>query len=319
MQVEMSGNSAGTPDERYQEDGLLFDCAGATLVGVLARPKPPREPQALGVLIVVGGPQYRVGSHRQFVALARSLAVRGHAVLRFDYRGMGDSGGEARDFLSVDADIGAAVGALLAAAPSVRGVALWGLCDGASAALLYCNHTRDRRVERLVLLNPWVRSPQNLARMQVRHYYRERLRERAFWAKLLSGRVAWGALSDLARTVGTLMRARRPPAGQETLEKPFPARMAHAWNAFEGGILLLLSENDYTAKEFLELTASEDVWQQALAHPVLTRRDIDGADHTFSEPHHARALERCVADWLADGGSEITMPAGPVTAPSVDG
>ena len=51
-----------------------------------------------GVLIVTGGPQYRAGSHRQFVLLARFLAARGMAVLRFDYRGMGDSEGAPRDY-----------------------------------------------------------------------------------------------------------------------------------------------------------------------------------------------------------------------------
>jgi alpha/beta superfamily hydrolase len=49
------------------------------------------------VLVIVGGPQYRAGSHRQFTLLARSLAEQGFAVLRFDYRGMGDSTGAMRD------------------------------------------------------------------------------------------------------------------------------------------------------------------------------------------------------------------------------
>lgn len=52
----------------------------------------------LGLLMVVGGPQYRVGSHRQFVLLARDLAAAGIPVFPFDYRGMGDSTGQARDF-----------------------------------------------------------------------------------------------------------------------------------------------------------------------------------------------------------------------------
>jgi len=53
---------------------------------------------ACGVLIVVGGPQYRVGSHRQFLLLSRRLAAEGHPVMRFDYRGMGDASGAMRGF-----------------------------------------------------------------------------------------------------------------------------------------------------------------------------------------------------------------------------
>ena len=82
-----------------REDAVVFQCEGASLVGILHVPE--REPARIGVLVIVGGPQYRVGSHRQFVLMARSLAQSGYAVLRFDYRGMGDSDGEMRTFESV--------------------------------------------------------------------------------------------------------------------------------------------------------------------------------------------------------------------------
>ena len=294
---------------------MLFDCAGETLVGVLAQPQTPREPSPLGVLIIVGGPQYRAGSHRQFVSLARTLADAGHAVLRFDYRGMGDSSGAARDFLGVDQDIAAAIEALQAAAPTVSRVALWGLCDAASAALLYCRQTRDARVERLVLLNPWVRSPQGLARVQVKHYYRERLLDPTFWAKLLSGRVARGAITELARTVKTLFANPAEPAGSAA-PKSFPARMAEACNGFDGGILLLLSENDYTAKEFLELAASDENWQRALSQPSLVREDLIDADHTLSEATHAQMMEQGVAAWLTAELQPAKMTAPPSIAPA---
>ena len=63
------------------EQPLLIECAGEQLVGIISRP-PVAAPAALGVVIVVGGPQYRAGSHRMFVELARALATAGHAVLR---------------------------------------------------------------------------------------------------------------------------------------------------------------------------------------------------------------------------------------------
>jgi hypothetical protein len=52
------------------EEPLLFRCENARLVGILHR---PAEQRTRGVLLVVGGPQYRVGSHRQFVLLAREF------------------------------------------------------------------------------------------------------------------------------------------------------------------------------------------------------------------------------------------------------
>ena len=73
------------------EDAVCFDCAGERLLGVLARPAcSDKESSEVGVLIVVGGPQYRVGCHRQFLLLARRAAAAGYPVFRFVYRGVGE-------------------------------------------------------------------------------------------------------------------------------------------------------------------------------------------------------------------------------------
>lgn len=152
----------------YSETPQFIPCGGERMLGILALPAVPAD---IGIVLVVGGPQTRVGSHRQFVLLSRRLAASGYAVLRFDYRGMGDSSGEQRGFEQVDEDIGAALDALQVTAPSVRRFVLWGLCDAASAALLYWRRTRDRRIAGFCLANPWVRSAATLARTQVRHYY----------------------------------------------------------------------------------------------------------------------------------------------------
>ena len=61
---------------------LSFPCNGAPLVGIV---HPAERPGRTGVLMVVGGgPQYRVGGHRQLVLWARQLAASGVAVMRFD-------------------------------------------------------------------------------------------------------------------------------------------------------------------------------------------------------------------------------------------
>lgn len=46
--------------------------------------------------------------------------------------------------------------------------------------------------------------------------------------------------------------------------------------------MLILSGDDYTAKEFLECLNNDPDWKDALAHPGLLRHDLPGADHTFS-------------------------------------
>lgn len=272
------------------EQVVAFDCVGEPLLGIVSRPAAPAR---TGVVIVVGGPQYRAGSHRQFVLLARALAAGGFAVLRFDYRGMGDGGGDLRNFEAVDEDIGAATLALRRAVPEVANVVLWGLCDGASAALTYWQATHDTSVAGLCLANPWVRSEASQARTQVRHYYTQRLRDPAFWRKLLSGQVARSAIGGLLRSV----RAARG-VGDASARPGFRQRMAEACHQFPGPMLLMLSGRDLTAKEFLDVAREDAAWRGVLERPQLQRIDLPEADHTFSDIAQCRKAEAATLAWF---------------------
>lgn len=274
-----------------KESVLNFVCEGQPLVGILA--EPDGMPAEVGVLIIVGGPQYRVGSHRQFTLLARDLAANGFAALRFDYRSMGDSAGETRDFLAVDADIKAAIDALLAARPALKRVALWGLCDAASAALLYLESTRDARVAGVALLNPWVRSAASLAQTHVKHYYWQRLRQKEFWLKLLKGGVGAKALRSLG---GNLRLARE--AGKASDSRSFQDRMAAGLRGFDSPALLVLSGDDYTAREFAGHAQSSAAWAGLLARPTLELHEMPTADHTFSTIADQDAQSSICLEWL---------------------
>ena len=188
----------------YEERPFFFACGGESLLGIVAAPPAPAE---VGVLVIVGGPQYRVGSHRQFVLLARALAGAGIACMRFDHRGAGDSSGAMRSFEAIDDDIRAAVDAFLALTPRVTKVVLWGLCDAASAACCYA--ASDPRVVGLVLLNPWVRTNASEASTYLRHYYGRRLLEPEFWRKVARGEVRAGSRSTVLRRAGPAGRRRR--------------------------------------------------------------------------------------------------------------
>jgi uncharacterized protein len=273
----------------FAEETVHFDCENATLLGILARPEQPVD---LGIVIVVGGPQTRVGSHRQFVLLERALAAAGYPVLRFDVRGMGDSSGAQRSFEAVSPDIGAAIDALQAACPTVKRIVLWGLCDAASAALLYYDETRDPRIAGLCLLNPWVRSAATLAKTQVKHYYGQRLLQKEFWAKLLSGRL------DIVQSVAELVRKLGQATAKTESQLGFQERMARGWKTFTGPIQLILSGNDYTAKEFLEYAASSASWRGLLEQTGVTRFDLPNADHTFSSQEWRNSVENACLDWL---------------------
>lgn len=290
-------NTASPHGAPVVSQALVFDLKGETLVGVLNAPAGPAQSTAL--VMVVGGPQVRVGSHRLFVRQARALAAQGHAVLRFDVRGMGDSTGQPAGFEQQDEDIAAAIAALQARRPEVQRVVLWGLCDGASASLLYLQRTQDPRIAGLVLLNPWVRSVQTLARAQVRHYYGQRLLQPGFWLKLLRGGVGLAALRGWWQNLQTARRSGAlSHAANGARAMPFQQRMALGWQRFRGPLLLVLSSKDLTAQEFAGHASSDPHWRGALSHTSVTRVDLDDADHTFSTGDSAVRLLQLTCTWM---------------------
>jgi exosortase A-associated hydrolase 1 len=269
-----------------QQHAVRFACRDCWLVGILHLPE---QPSARGVLIVTGGPQYRVGSHRQFVLLARHLAGQGIPVMRFDYRGMGDSEGDMRDFQHVQEDVAAAMGQFFAALPALRQVVIWGLCDGASSAAFYA--PQDRRVAGLVLLNPWVRTDQSLARATLRHYYVARIKDGEFWRKLAGGGFSFRrALTSLAQ----LSTAGSQAAQVESL----PDRLYQSLQQFRGQILVILSGADLGAREFMALSKQHAHWRSLLSAPHVRQATVEQANHTFASKSWRDDVAAMCTDWI---------------------
>jgi uncharacterized protein len=288
------------------EQTFAFACEGAELVGITHLPE---TPERVGVLIVVGGPQYRVGSHRQFVLLARALATAGFAAFRFDYRGMGDSSGELKGFQFIDADIRAAIDEFKRRVPSLQKIVLWGLCDGATASSVYA--ASDERVAGLVLLNPWVRSSQTLAKSLLTGYYARRLLDVAAWRKVLSQP---RALAKSVASVFSLARATVDKSADATKQLTSSATSAPATrkdeptlvdqmdeglHRFKGNVLLILSGADITANEFLAGVKSCARLEKRLQQAGATTREISTADHTFSRAQWRDQVAEWTREWLA--------------------
>ncbi|MFZ0692973.1 MAG: hydrolase 1, exosortase A system-associated [Alphaproteobacteria bacterium] len=273
---------------------ITFPVAGTDLIGILHT---PAVAPTLGVVIVVGGPQYRVGSHRQFILLARDLAARGFGVVRFDCRGMGDSGGEFPGFEHIEPDVAAAVELLVQRTPSITRIVLWGLCDATLAIARQAS--RDRRICGVVLVNPWVRSEASQARTHLKHYYLQRLVQKDFLTKLATGKFnpiasARALIRDTVRAFGALDDS-LPPT-QEADGNPLVQGMGESLQRFTGRILFILSGRDLTAKEFADATRRSKQWQRIYADDRVEVRRLDAADHTFSR----RAWRDQVAVWTGE-------------------
>lgn len=259
---------------------------GTQLVAIVHLPVVVRSRRA--VVIVVGGPQYRVGSHRQFVLLARELASQGIPVLRFDHSGMGDSDGATAGFEQLDMQIRVAVDALLRDSPGVSEVTLWGLCDGASASLMYA-HT-DPRVTRLVLVNPWVRTKEGLAQSYLTSYYGRRVLSRDFWRKATTDpSTVIAAGWDFLRKVLLAIKAQPSLVLPDTeSDADFVSRMLRGSQLFRGKTLLLLSGNDLVATEFKLLLQRDRTWAATFGRPQVAVEELADANHTFASAEHRR-------------------------------
>lgn len=285
----------------YVESALLVTCQAEALPAVVVAPSRQHD---TGVLVVVGGPQYRAGSHRQFTLLTRALAVGGVPAMRFDYRGMGDASGPLHTFEEVTDDLRAVIDAFFQHQPGLRHVVIWGLCDAASAALFYA--WRDARVSGLVLVNPWVRTDAGLAQAYVKHYYRQRLFSRAFWRKMLRGSVDMrGALAGFLSKVREARVAKPTHIAQSAVAEidrqlPLPERMAEGLARFAGRVMLILSGDDLTAAEFRETVNASPRWRGLLQADRVRIQELAAANHTFSRREWRELVEQWTLEWLRE-------------------
>lgn len=309
------------PNSGARIQAVTTNCCGHSLTSMIHYPK---DFNGQAVLVVVGGPQYRVGSHRQFFELAQSLADEGYLVGRFDCRGMGDSEGEFPGFEFVDDDISAAIDGLYSAGLDISSLSLWGLCDGATAIGFYA--ANDARVKRLVMLNPWVRSDEGLAKAKLKHYYGKRLFQKALWVKLISGQLELGASlkslkENLCNSLGVSGRGKKSAGinivdnhtnpnsatanpNRERLnhprdrQRPLIEQLYSSVSSFKGGVLLLLSGRDLTAQEFDLQVQSFGPMKKWLDSSQVELHRFDEADHTFSRSRDKRRVEEVASQWL---------------------
>ena len=135
------------------ETPLYFRSGEASLFGILHQ---PHEPTALPAFVFchpLG--EEKLWTHRVFVSFARHLAEAGHAVLRFDYMGNGDSDGafSQSSLSTAKADVHAAIDQVRRLT-GARQVNLLGLRLGATLATLVAEEAAD--IDRLVLWAPIV-------------------------------------------------------------------------------------------------------------------------------------------------------------------
>jgi len=254
---------------------LTLACQGAELGATL-----DAADGETGLLLVTGGSQTRIGSHRMYERLAKSLAEGGIACLRFDRRGVGDSGGQDPGFRGSGADLEAAAAALRRECPALKRVHGFGLCDGATAIALFGD---EAGLDGLILVNPWLveadaGAPPPAA---IRAHYRQRLTSREGWRKILTGAVDYrkflrGIRNIVARRSATLAAETAAALARHRL----PAQ-------------LILAGGDATA-----IAAEAEIRSRAFSGLIGEAQKIGSDSHTFARPGDEAALLAAVLEAL---------------------
>lgn len=269
---------------------LFFDSHGQRILGVLHTPAGPPRPGAL--VFLHGWAGYRIGPHQMFTKAARMAADLGFHCLRFDFRGRGDSQGDAQaTTLSTMIQDARRAAEVVCEETGVERVALIGDCSGSEVAI--GAGTLDPRIDSLVLWSaPIVAGDRARAdaakRRSIYASYLSKLFRRETWAKLLGGRL------QPRMILRALTRGGRG-AGEEGAASDREIDWYERFVAFPGEVLFIYGGNDPTAESALEHYGE----LSRIAGRELSYHIVEGANHAFYSLGWEREVLEVSLEWLA--------------------
>ena len=270
------------------------------------------------MILVNSGSVHQVGPNRLYVELTRALAAAGIGSLRFDLRNLGDSrigpseeenhpypSTATGDLRSVLRWVGQQV-------DSEESLILAGLCSGAHAAFRAALTLKsDEGPDRVIAINPLtfqfkpgmsLDTPSRQQTARDARYYHDAILDLQRWKRLMSGQsdlryitgfvVRQGLSVIWERVAHTMRRLRLSP--RTRLEKELQqladvGRDVHfVFSSTDPGPVILRQEAGPRAN------AME-------TEGTLSRRYVDGADHTFSARRHRQVVIREVLDVATPG------------------
>lgn len=296
-----------------RERALAFGSHGG-LVGVLSEPDGGADPRAPAALLFNVGLNHRVGPGRLNVELARELAGRGYAALRFDLSGLGDS--LPREDVRSDAerailDLREAMDLAQQRLGCSRFVVV-GLCSGTDGAHELA--LADPRVAGAVFIDGYA--------YPTFGYHARRWAERARW---LSEPFRWRRMlrRRLRRLRGLDADARAATwASEPVFERTYPTRERFRRDLEamlgRGAQLLFVYSADAWSFNHEPQFAPMVGWR-ALP-PALEVRRLAGADHVFSTSEARGQLIAALVGWCARRFPNaavpgLARPAAPVPEP----
>lgn len=282
---------------------------GTGIFGILAGPAEGNAQRA--VLMLNAGAIRHIGSNRTDVMLARQLAAQGLQVLRADLTGIGDSPARAGDMENVVygphalQDVGMMVAWLRAR--GVTDLVVGGMCSGAYHALRAA--IAGHAIDGVYLVNcgvfgPTVEfDPDSSSLFGDINHYNEAMKSTRAWWRLLTGKVAFGAIVQVAAWYLANGCKRVGKGAAHLLHIPLRNDLGSDLLALarrDVRVHFLFSAND-PGRTVLAAEAGSVVLRLRRAGK-LTMRIVEGADHTFTQRWAQKTLRNTIESLLAPSG-----------------
>jgi pimeloyl-ACP methyl ester carboxylesterase len=276
------------------ERTILFG-ANHDLIGTVTLPAVAEGGGArLGFLLFNAGIVHRIGPHRINVRLARELAARGIASIRFDLAGHGDSGrpgGEVSFEDQAVIDIRAAMDALADAAKVPR-FAIFGYCSGAYHG--FATALADERVAAILMFDAY-------------RYPTLRTHARRLVSRLREPRVLQAVIrriTDPGRRAGTRGDRAAPPAPPRLgrIDSiPSKARFAEGLRRLlDRGVRIRMIYSGASLREYNYPGQFADAFRRFGVSGRIRAEFLADLDHVASGLAEQADLRRRIVAWVTD-------------------
>lgn len=279
-----------------REAVLFSNAAGQRLVGVWHQPAgaPCRV-----IVMLHGWSGYRTGPHQMLARAAETLAAQGHALLRFDFAGRGDSEGDAQSttLATMAEDTRAAL--RWCAERGHSEVVLLGLCSGCEVAFAVAG---EPGVRALALWSaPVFAAGQgdevSRARKRAENLktYARKALQPATWRKILTGRVDVAGVQRAASGGGGETARNVEDGAVGNLPRGWRAGAISQFGRFRGPRLLVYGTADPTMQSALG-------WQRKHGQCPTTEHFVEGANHSFYGLAWEWEIIEVTGRWMRDEG-----------------
>lgn len=271
-----------------------------SLVGILSESETAAPAShRTGVLLMNAGLIHHIGPNRLYVKLARLLAEIGYIVMRFDFSGIGDSGAR-QDKLPVNESVIQEAGQIMDEIEKTKGVkqfVLIGLCAGAANAFRMA--TIDRRVTRVILINPLLPNTKQVETLRKASHYRYKaILNPNSWIKFFLMKVNY---RSLIQVMGYGIKKRiLPNSMREKEPEEITRSISHGFNSLRKQnvkVLLINSAVDVGWKYFKEILGEE--YKSMIKSGLLTTEMLSGSDHTVTPIRCQSTLTELISNWMA--------------------